>query len=295
MTDALPEPLVTAEVDLRDFAFTPMYRARLFGSAFHARVTDAEWRAGVTLWLKSQDQAPSGSLPDDDIDLCRLAELGRDLKTWRKIRPGALRGWVKCSDGRLYHRVIAEIVTAQWKGKQAQRDRTEKARLARQSQRAQTSVTDTKREGQGEVRDSEGTGIDQTSLRSSERADAPDPMEIPPELDRRQPNGHAKTARGSRLSADWQPNAEDREFARQCGLDVERTAAEFRDYWVAVAGAKGVKLDWSATFRNRCRALAERAGSPLRAEAPTGHVLPERRRPKSPPRPEDLEGPIGDV
>lgn len=110
----LPEPLAPPECDLRDFGFTPIFRARLFGSSFHARATDSEWRGGVTLWLKSWDQVPAGSLPDDDIDLCRLAELGRDLKTWRKIKDGALHGWFKCSDGRLYHNVVAEGVAEAW-------------------------------------------------------------------------------------------------------------------------------------------------------------------------------------
>lgn len=109
MTDT-PEPPVPADADLRDFPYTPIIRGRLFGSSFHARATDAEWRAGVTLWLKSWEQVPAGSLPDDDIDLCRLAELGRDLKTWRKVKEGALRGWYRCSDGRLYHGVVAEVV-----------------------------------------------------------------------------------------------------------------------------------------------------------------------------------------
>ena len=127
MTDALPPPPVPAEADLRDFPFTPIYRARLFGSAFHARATDAEWRAGFTLWLKSQDQVPAGSLPDDDIELCRLAELGRDMRTWKKLRAGALHGWAKCSDGRLYHPVVSETVNEQWQGKLAQRERTLKA------------------------------------------------------------------------------------------------------------------------------------------------------------------------
>jgi hypothetical protein len=113
MTDA-PPPLVPAEVDLRDYAFTPLFRARLFGSSFHARATDSEWRAGVTLWLKSWDQVPAGTLPDDEIDLCRLAELGRDIKTWRKIAKGALHGWVKCSDDRLHHPVVAEGVLGAW-------------------------------------------------------------------------------------------------------------------------------------------------------------------------------------
>lgn len=114
MTEQLPDPLIPADVDLRDFAFTPIFRARLFGSAFHARTTDSEWRAGVTLWLKSWDQVPAGTLPDDDIDLCRLAELGRDMKAWKKVRVGALHGWAKCSDGRLHHQVVAEGVLEAW-------------------------------------------------------------------------------------------------------------------------------------------------------------------------------------
>lgn len=110
----LPEPLVPADADLKDFAFTPIYRARLFGSAFHAKASDAEWRAGVTLWLKSQDQKPAGSLPADDVELCRLAELGRDMKTWKKIKAMALHGWFECSDGRLYHEEVAAAVVRAW-------------------------------------------------------------------------------------------------------------------------------------------------------------------------------------
>lgn len=129
MTD-LPAPLTPADCDLRDFPHTPLFRARLFGSSFHARATDAEWRAGVTLWLKSWDQVPAGSLPDDDIELCRLAELARDLKGWKKHKAGALRGWVLCTDGRLYHPVVAEGVNTAIEAKVKQRLKTAKARIA---------------------------------------------------------------------------------------------------------------------------------------------------------------------
>jgi hypothetical protein len=136
MTDAAPlpdppAPLVAAGVDLRDFPFTPVYRARLFASAFHAQATDAAWRAGMTLWLKCWDQVPAGSLPADDAALCRLAELGRDLGRWRRLREQALCGWRRCADGRLYHPRVAEAVTDAWTRKQAQRQRTAAARAAR--------------------------------------------------------------------------------------------------------------------------------------------------------------------
>lgn len=135
MTESLPDPLVPIDVDLRNFAYTPMFRGRLFGSSFHAKVSDAGWRAGVTLWLKSWDQTPAGTLPEDEVELCRLAELARDLKSWRKVAKEALWGWFKCSDGRLHHRTVADGVLEAWGQKQTQRDRTAKARATRLSQR----------------------------------------------------------------------------------------------------------------------------------------------------------------
>lgn len=131
----LPDPLVPSYVDLRDFPFTPVYRAALFSSTFHAKATDAEWRAGVTLWLKSWDQVPAGTLPNDDVVLCRLAELGADLRAWRKIKERALHGWFQCADGRLHHKVVAEGVMDAWNRKVAQRERTERARLAKLEKR----------------------------------------------------------------------------------------------------------------------------------------------------------------
>jgi hypothetical protein len=43
------------------------------------------------------------------------------VKRWRKVRGVALRGWVKCADGRLYHRVVAEKALTAWIDKLAQR------------------------------------------------------------------------------------------------------------------------------------------------------------------------------
>lgn len=122
--------MTPAESDLRDFPHTPLFRSRLFGSSFHAQANDGEWRAGVTLWLKSWDQVPAGSLPNNEVELCRLAELARDLKTWKKLRDGALRGWVLCTDGRLYHPVVSEGVNTALEAKIKQRLKTAKARIA---------------------------------------------------------------------------------------------------------------------------------------------------------------------
>lgn len=77
---------------------------------------------------------------------------------------------------------------------------------------------------------------------------------------------------GSRLPDDWQPSKEDRAFAGDFDIDVDATASVFRDYWHAVAGAKGRKTDWPATWRNWVRREAE--GKKTRATRPAlnGHA-----------------------
>jgi len=116
-----PNPLVPADVDLRDFPCLQIDIVRLFSSEFHALSSDAEWRAGMTLWLKSFHQVPAASLPDDDTALARLAEFGRDQTSWKEAKAGALRNWVKCSDGRLYHPTVAIKALEAWLGKLWQR------------------------------------------------------------------------------------------------------------------------------------------------------------------------------
>lgn len=74
---------------------------------------------------------------------------------------------------------------------------------------------------------------------------------------------HDRSAkRGSRLSADWNPDGDCWDFAEQLGLDPASIAEQFRDYWRAVPGAKGLKLDWSATWRMWCRREGERRQKP---------------------------------
>lgn len=65
--------------------------------------------------------------------------------------------------------------------------------------------------------------------------------------------------RGTRLPEDWAPSPALRDWtARETPtVDARAEFAKFRDYWSSVAGAKGVKLDWDATWRNWCRRQVE--------------------------------------
>jgi hypothetical protein len=103
-------PPVDPATDLTALPWFPILRVRLFRSEFHLKATDGEWRAAVTLWIRSWEQQPTGSLPDDDKQLQRLAGLARQWRKWHNVRAMALHGWFLCDDGRLYHNTIAELV-----------------------------------------------------------------------------------------------------------------------------------------------------------------------------------------
>lgn len=89
----------------------PLDVIRLVDSDLFALSTGEEFKAAVTLWCKSWLQLPAASLPDDDRILAYLSGAG---PRWRKVREVALRGWVKCADGRLYHPVVAEKASDAW-------------------------------------------------------------------------------------------------------------------------------------------------------------------------------------
>ena len=72
--------------------------------------------------------------------------------------------------------------------------------------------------------------------------------------------GSRRTSTGSRLPPDWTPSEADRFEAEKQSMsagimdyDIDDVAARFRDYWIGVAGAKGRKADWAATWRNWIR------------------------------------------
>ena len=119
----MTEPLTPPDCDLRDFPYMPMDVARVLDSDVYALATSDEFRAAFTLWCKSWTQIPAASLPDDDRILAHLSGAG---PKWKKVKEMALRGFVKCSDGRLYHSIVAEKANGAWNKKQSFRERSRK-------------------------------------------------------------------------------------------------------------------------------------------------------------------------
>ena len=79
--------------------------------------------------------------------------------------------------------------------------------------------------------------------------------------------------KGTRLPPDWTLPEPQHTWALQQGLSNEEIAGlveDFRDYWIAVPGQKGIKLDWSATFRQRVRWFLNSPRRMARASRPKG-------------------------
>lgn len=113
----LPAPLVSSEVDLRDYDFMPLYGKKLFESDTWMLCDDIEKIAALRLWWASWHQEPAGSLPNNDRLLCGMAGKGDVLKAWSAVKKNAMRGWIECSDGRLYHPTVAAIALDVWRTK----------------------------------------------------------------------------------------------------------------------------------------------------------------------------------
>jgi X-X-X-Leu-X-X-Gly heptad repeat protein len=58
-----------------------------------------------------------------------------------------------------------------------------------------------------------------------------------------------------RLPEDWQPKENDILIMKEHfpSIDLKLETHAFRDYWASVAGARGKKADWDATWRNWIR------------------------------------------
>ena len=81
MTAPLPDPLVPAEVDLRDFQYMPLDVRRLRDSRLVSTRSPEEVVAAILLWSSSWHQSPAASLPDDDVELSAMRTCGTSART----------------------------------------------------------------------------------------------------------------------------------------------------------------------------------------------------------------------
>ena len=113
--DGRPKPFVSPDTSIDGYESALMDWDRLKSSELWAISTGDEFKAAVSLWGSSYRQSPPGSLPNNERILKKFSEAGDN---WPNVREVALHGFVECSDGRLYHKVIAEDVLKAARNKQ---------------------------------------------------------------------------------------------------------------------------------------------------------------------------------
>lgn len=107
----LPKPLTPADCDCTDLDSFMLNVERLMASELVALSSLEVIGAALLLWSRAWKQKPAASLPDDERVIAAFAKLS--VSRFRKLREEVLRGFVKCADGRLYHRTLsAEAVGA---------------------------------------------------------------------------------------------------------------------------------------------------------------------------------------
>jgi uncharacterized protein YdaU (DUF1376 family) len=244
----LPAPLVEAHVDCSDLPGFMLNTERLMSSELLALHGNEVLGAALLLWCRAWKQRPAASLPDDDQVVAAFARL--PLKKFRAIREAVMRGFVKCSDGRLYHGVLAVEAAKAYERKIAFRKR----RAADATRLKDWRIS--KRETANETPDetgfttsfiADGNGKERDRDRDNIGKDSP--SESPKE----------SSSRGRKLPPDWRPTDDDwMESCRSLGSrKAEVELAKFRDYWLAKPGGGGRKLNWDATWRNWVRRAAE--------------------------------------
>ena len=178
-----------------------------------------------------------GDLPDDPRYIAGV--LGCSVRAWKKYREALVEaGKLTIADGSISNsRADKELETSRsFQDKQAENRRRPNKNKTLQSPRSHHTDTDTDTEEKEE-----------TTVSSKKK--------------------------GSRLSPEWRLPKAWGEWAMAEGaveVEVRREADKFRDYWLGVAGSKGVKLDWQATWRNWIRkAVADRkTAAPARLGEP---------------------------
>lgn len=101
---------------------------------------------------------------------------------------------------------------------------------------------------------------------SSHLGDPPDPTR--PDKDQPtvdpSPQPPSRGARGERIPEPFLLTGEMRAWAATevPAVDLDAATREFVDYWRGVPGARGRKLDWPATWRNRIREVGYRRSTP---------------------------------
>lgn len=131
--------------------------------------------------------------------------------------------------------------------------------IERRHDEPKTAVSEGEKEPEETVLKPYANGSETISNNNTE-PNPTEPNRTQPNLEREGAQAAPRSPSGSRLPPDWKAGDAEHAFAAEQGFSPDATARiaeQFRDYWHAVAGSKGRKTDWLATWRNWVRREAE--------------------------------------
>ena len=260
---------------------------------FHSHRKAARAGEALCLWVLAgswcMDHLTDGFIPDyialrlvPNAD--QYAEKLVSARLWGAAEKDGDSGW-QFHDWLSQQPSREQVLAERDAAKERQRQARERARERREASRRDISVTS------GELLSDKGVS------HGPPDPTRPDPTRpvLPTEVlttstatrARPAPRGNA---RGTRIPDDFAVTPEMRAWATAQGfgrLDLNAVTEEFFDYWRAIPGQRGVKLDWVATWRNRVRDAAGRAKitTPTRESSPWDRAtqVQPRNMPTPPP------------
>jgi hypothetical protein len=206
------------------------------------------------------------------------------MKGWSEVRDEALRGFVECSDGRLYHPVVAEKALEAHDQRNAQKERTRKATDARRGGKRDEDRNDQKQpspnrddnrdDGRNEVQQ---TRPDQTRSEKTEpspKFQKPVVVVVPSTTTTEVKNasqGEEKSGLGllgCPLPVDWLPGEATIAKVRvDFGMTETDIEAELLTFHAYNAQNGTFSKNWSATWQMWCARWKERQAAKPKAPA----------------------------
>ena len=265
-----PADINPEDIDIRGFATMPIDGFKLMASDLWNQFGGDVFKAAFALWWASWNQVPAASLPTDEAGLASLAGYGRDVRGWRKVREGALRGFEMASDGRLYHPLMAEFAL--------------KAFRKRRSQSGNARTLWKKRQVIENQQNASSHGIGLADAMAKPSSCQPDARERERERERESKKESAerrtpKPARATRLDPTWIPPENIAADVRALGFDdgqIGTMLDAMRDWATNTPSAKGTAVDWGIRFRNWCRREDPRK---IRSKSVNGTEKPNGEKP----------------
>lgn len=237
--------------------FMQMYWSDYFGDTRHLTCE----QHGAYLQLIGSMWLSDGSLPNDAKKLAKIT--GCTASRWAKIAEDVMAFFVVEGDRITHKRIGFELEKAREKSiKRAEAGSRGGAAKALKNNESELAIATALPQHLPEPDTRDTTEPKGSSVSRGAQAPAPKPEKT-----------------GSRLPDGWSPDDDDWAMAMEAlGGDIPAVNEldKFRDYWRAVPGAKGRKLEWDSTWRNWIRRAVENRPAHRKAHEPNHHPQPDR-------------------